>query len=115
MSRNLEYPIVLVKNLPYNTSSAALYDLFGKYGSINQLRLPDDTSSQSKLNLGSCFIIYNNLANAQRAASELNGVNFSGRYLVASLFQVDKSNLTSEDMIVRKEQLTKLKQMYGIE
>lgn len=107
-----EFPIVLVKNLPFNTSTDTLYELFGKYGNINQLRVPD--SSQDRSILGSCIIIYNNLTNAQRAASELNGINFGGRYLVSSLYAVDPAKLMDEDYTVRKTQLDQLKKQYGI-
>lgn len=102
-----EFPIVLVKNLPYNTSNSSLYEFFGKYGYINQIRI---NSSQP----GTCFIIYHNIKNAQRAAQDLNGVNFNGRYLVISMYQVDKSKINEEEMALRQEQLNLLKQQYSI-
>ncbi|RCK67738.1 hypothetical protein Cantr_02408 [Candida viswanathii] len=37
MSR-YEFPIVLVKNYPFGTSNADLYEFFGKYGNIHQIR-----------------------------------------------------------------------------
>lgn len=113
MSKSSEFPIVIVKNLPFNTPTDTLYELFGKYGNINQLRVPE-TSSQDRSNLGSCIIVYNNSSNAKRASSELNGINFGGRYLVSSLYSVDSSKLLEEDYIVRKTQLDELKKQYGI-
>ncbi|EGW31249.1 uncharacterized protein SPAPADRAFT_56134 [Spathaspora passalidarum NRRL Y-27907] len=108
MSR--EFPIVLVKNLPYKVSTSSMYEFFGQFGNINQIRISNEESTQ-----GSCFIIYSNLANAIRAANELNGVNFQGRYLVTSLYPVDKSLINKEEMILRKEQLSQLKQQYSIQ
>ncbi|CAI5758430.1 unnamed protein product [Candida verbasci] len=93
---NTMFPIVQVKNLPFNSSSKSLYEFFGKFGNINQIRI----------NEGSCFIIYTNFINAEKAAKVLNGVNFNGRYLITSLYQVDKSKL--DDMKLRKEQLESL-------
>ncbi|ODV81518.1 uncharacterized protein CANTADRAFT_19151 [Suhomyces tanzawaensis NRRL Y-17324] len=108
-----DYPIVLVKNLPYNTSSAALYDLFGKYGNISQVRVPDGSSGQASL--GTCIVVYNNLENAIRASQELNGVNFHGRYLVSVMYQVDASKIMQEDLVVRKAHIEELKREYKIE
>lgn len=108
-----DFPIVLLKNFPYNTSSQSLFELLGKFGDIHQLRTadPKDASSQQ----GTCFVVYHNLESAVQAAKELNGVNFHGRYLVASLYSIDKTKLSEEDFILRKEQLEQLKQQYGIE
>lgn len=108
MSR--DFPIVQVKNLPYSTSTAALYDLFGRYGSINQIRVPKTTGE----NAGTAIVIYNNMINAERALKELSGVNYNGRYLVSSLFVVDKSKFIAEDYIHRAENLEKIKKEYGV-
>lgn len=104
-----EFPIVIVKNLPYSSSTSSLYELFGNYGNIYQVRIANENGQP-----GTCFIIYNNIESAVKASKGLNGVNFQGRYLVAHLYQVDKSKLSKEDFILRKEQLENLKKHYGI-
>ncbi|RLV93836.1 hypothetical protein JA1_002225 [Spathaspora sp. JA1] len=109
MSR--DFPIVQVKNLPYKVSTNSMYEFFGQFGNINQIRISDHDSSTQ----GSCFIIYSNLNNAIRAANELNGVNFQGRYLVTGLYPIDKSLIKDEEMILRQEQLNQLKQQYNIQ
>lgn len=108
-----DFPIVLLKNFPYNTSSEALFELLGKFGDIHQLRIADPKEASAQQ--GTCFAVYHNLGSAVLAAKELNGVNFHGRYLVASLFSIDKTKLAEEDFILRREQLEQLKQQYGIE
>ena len=116
MSRN-EFPIVSVRNLPYNTSTESLYEFFGKYGNINQIRIPDpraNSSSSSSAQQGTFFIIYNNTTNAIRAAHDSNGVNFNGRYLVTSLYHVDRSKIANEELTLRQEHLNELKKMYEI-
>jgi pre-mRNA branch site protein p14 len=111
-----EFPIVLVKNLPYTASSEALYGLFGKYGPINQVRVPENSGTgPTPGNLGTCFIIYNNVSSAKKAAAELNGVNFEGRYLVSTMYHVDRSKLQQEDLMMRKDQVEKLKRVYGVQ
>lgn len=107
----MDFPIVLVKNLPYNPNTTSLYSLFGKIGTINQIRVPGEKST----NLGTCFVIYTDVQSAKKAVSELNGVNFEGRYIVVSLYQVDKSKLVEEDLEARKVNMEKMKEEYGIE
>lgn len=97
-----EFPIVLVKNIPYDASTSLLYDLFGKFGHIHQLRISDGLVPQ-----GSCYIVYSDLGAAKRAARELNGVNFHSRYLVAHMYAVDSEIL--------REELYRLKDQHGIE
>lgn len=76
-----EYPIVEVKNLPYDASTQLLYDLFSTFGKVHQLRISDGSAPQ-----GTCFVVYFTMDNAHKAAKELNGVNFHSRYLVARMF-----------------------------
>lgn len=109
---SFDFPIVLIKNLPFNISASSLYELLGKYGNIHQLRVPDNSKDAQP---GTCIVIYSNMDSAQKALKELNGINLHGRYIVANLYGVEKSKLTHEDFIYRKEELEKLKQQYGIE
>lgn len=74
------YPIVVVKNLPYNASAALLYELFSVYGHVHQVRVLDGLAPQ-----GTCYVVYSEQASASKAARELNGVNFQSRYLIAHL------------------------------
>lgn len=97
-----EFPIVLVKNIPYDASTSLLYEIFGKFGHIHQLRISDGLVPQ-----GTCYIVYSDLNAAKRAARELNGVNFHSRYLVAHMYGVDAD-------IVREE-LFRLKEQNGVE
>lgn len=102
----MDFPIVWVKNLPYNPSTSSLYELFAKYGNIYQIRVPEK--------FGNCFVIYHNLESAKSAISGLNGMNFQGRYIIATLYNVDKSKLINEDLSNRKLDLENLKKTHGI-
>lgn len=94
----MEYPIVLVKNIPFNASTNLLYDIFGKFGPIHQLRISDGLAPR-----GTCYVIYSSLDSAKQAARELNGVNFHSRYLVAHMFAVNGEIARSELLRLKQE------------
>ena len=48
--------ILFVKNLNYNIKGEDLYELFGRYGSIRQIRLSNDVSTR-----GTAFVVYNDV------------------------------------------------------
>ena len=45
--------VVYVRNLPFNISSEEMYDIFGKYGALRQVRIGD-----SKDTRGTAFVVY---------------------------------------------------------
>lgn len=101
-----DFPIIQIKNLPYKTSNLELSNLCARFGSLSQIRVPKDEPD------GTAIAVFMNVTSAQKAAKELNGVNFQGRYLVAGMYKVDKSRLAAEDFLVRQEQVELLKQHY---
>lgn len=109
MAISNDYPIVLIRNLPYSVSTESLIELAGSYGPIYQVRI-----SNSEETKGSAFAIYYDIGHANKAAKGLNGMNFQGRYLVSSLYGVDKSLLATEDMESRKLHLEFLKAQHHI-
>jgi hypothetical protein len=40
--------ILLVKNLPFNITTDEIYDLFGKYGAIRQVRMSDSNDTKGR-------------------------------------------------------------------
>ena len=40
--------ILLVKNLPFNITADEIYDLFGKYGAIRQVRMSDSNDTKGR-------------------------------------------------------------------
>lgn len=106
----MELPIVLVKNLPYDASSALLFELFSKYGPVNQLRVSDGSAPA-----GTCFVVYTEMQNAVRAAKELSGINFMNRYLVLSLYKVDEELVQAASLDQRQQALEELKKENSIE
>jgi pre-mRNA branch site protein p14 len=69
--------ILYVRNLPYKTDNVALYDLFGKYGAIRQIRL-----GTSKATRGTAYVVYEDIYDAKLACDSLSGFNYQGRYLI---------------------------------
>ncbi|KAH6650652.1 hypothetical protein F5144DRAFT_617461 [Chaetomium tenue] len=76
---------LFVKNLSYNVTPEELFDLFGKYGPIRQVR--QGIASNTK---GTAFVVYEDVMDAKQACDKLNGYNFQNRYLVVLYHQPDK-------------------------
>ncbi|KAK3395837.1 hypothetical protein B0T20DRAFT_482186 [Sordaria brevicollis] len=99
---------LFVKNLSYNVTPEELFDLFGKYGPIRQVR--QGIASNTK---GTAFVVYEDVMDAKQACDKLNGYNFQNRYLVVLYHQPDKMNKTKEDLDARKENLERIKRQHG--
>jgi pre-mRNA branch site protein p14 len=81
--------ILFVRNLPYKLTSTELYDIFGKYGAIRQIRVGDKTDTK-----GTAFIVYEDIYDAKNAVDHLSGFNVCGRYLVVLYYQAGKKRTT---------------------
>ncbi len=77
--------ILFVRNLPFKISTDELYGLFGKYGSIRQVRLGNSTTTR-----GNAFVVYDDIFDAKNACEHLSGFNFGGRYLIVLYHQQGK-------------------------
>ena len=62
--------IIYARNLPYKISNEDLYDIFGKYGPIRQVRKGNATETK-----GTAFIVYENIYDAKNAVDNLSGFN----------------------------------------
>lgn len=76
---------MFVKNLPFKITSDELYDIFGKYGAIRQIRL--GTTKETK---GTAFVVYEDIFDAKNAVDHLSGFNIGGRYLIVLYHQQAK-------------------------
>ncbi|CDK28443.1 unnamed protein product [Kuraishia capsulata CBS 1993] len=100
MNSQQDFPIVMVKNLPYDATAEELYTLFGTFGNISQVRCGEQPEVK-----GTAFVVYNNLKAAKLAVEKLSGYNFNGRYIVVLLYNVDKATVKSlHDEILRSKQ-----------
>lgn len=77
--------IVFVRNLPLKASADDLYEIFGKYGPIRQIRRGNALKTR-----GTAFVIYEDLLSAKRSVDALNGFHIGGRYLVCLYYQPER-------------------------
>mmetsp|Transcript_20016 Transcript_20016/g.19320 ORF Transcript_20016/g.19320 Transcript_20016/m.19320 type:complete len:108 (+) Transcript_20016:191-514(+) len=74
--------VLYVRNLPFKITAEEMYDIFGKYGAIRQIRLGDKTETR-----GTSFVIYEDIYDAKNAVDHLSGFNVCGRYLIVLYYQ----------------------------
>lgn len=77
--RELRMKVALLTSNSYNVSSEELFDLFGKFGPIRQIR--QGIANNTK---GTAFVVYEDVMDAKTACDKLNGFNFQNRYLVGT-------------------------------
>ncbi|KAF9879148.1 Splicing factor 3B subunit-like protein [Colletotrichum karsti] len=99
---------LFVKNLSYNVTPEELFDLFGKFGPIRQVR--QGIASGTK---GTAFVVYEDVMDAKQACDKLNGFNFQNRYLIVLYHQPEKMRHSKEDLEARQARLAQLKQQHG--
>ncbi|XP_065843612.1 splicing factor 3B subunit 6-like [Oscarella lobularis] len=100
--------IIYVRNLPYKITSEELYDIFGKYGAIRQIRV--GTTTETK---GTAFVVYEDIFDAKNACDHLQGFNVCNRYLVVLYYQPNKM-FKKLDKGKKQEELEKVKEKYGV-
>ncbi|OAA33003.1 pre-mRNA branch site protein p14 [Moelleriella libera RCEF 2490] len=71
----------------YTVTPEELFDLFGKFGPIRQVR--QGISGATK---GTAFVVYEDVMDAKQACDKLNGFNFQNRYLVDRPVDSPKDN-----------------------
>ena len=92
--------IIYVRNLPPKATPEELYDIFGKYGAIRQIRKGNTTKTR-----GCAFIIYEDIYQAKEAVDKLNGFNVAGKYLICLYYQQAKiSTQTKEQAETKKKE-----------
>ncbi|CAK3904886.1 pre-mRNA branch site p14 [Lecanosticta acicola] len=101
---------LFIKNLSYSVSTEELFDLFGKFGPIRQIRQGIATNTK-----GTAFVVYEDVMDAKSACDKLNGFNFQNRYLVVLYHQPEKMAKSQADLAERQENLEKLKRQHGID
>jgi len=74
--------ILYVKSLPFKITTEQLYDLFGKFGAIRQIRLGSTPETRGK-----AFVVYEDIFDAKNALEKLTGFNVMGRYIVVLYHQ----------------------------
>ncbi|CAN0135427.1 unnamed protein product [Ectocarpus sp. 6 AP-2014] len=99
---------VYVRNLPFKISADEMYDIFGKYGAIRQIRLGDRQDTR-----GTAFVVYDDIYDAKAAVDHLSGFNVCGRYLIVLYYQARRFALffLPAKMAKRMDQQAKKKEL----
>lgn len=95
--------ILYVRNLPFQINNEEMYDIFGKYGSIRQIRLGNTNETK-----GTGFVIYEDILDAKRACEHLSGFNVLGRYLIVLYFNQNKME-KKLDLKKKQKEIEKIK------
>ena len=86
-----------------------MYDLFGKYGPVRQIRV--GTSKETK---GTAFVVYDDIFDAKNACEHLSGFNLLGRYLIVLYWQPGKAIASRRGVEGRRAELELLKSQYNL-
>ncbi|RXM99731.1 Tudor domain-containing protein 6 [Acipenser ruthenus] len=100
--------ILYIRNLPYKITAEEMYDIFGKYGPIRQIRVGNTAESR-----GTAYVVYEDIFDAKNACDHLSGFNVCNRYLVVLYYNANRA-FQKMDTKKKEEQLKLLKEKYGI-
>jgi len=101
--------VLYVRNLPYKITAEEMYDIFGKFGAIRQIRV--GTTQETK---GTAFVVFEDIYDAKNACDHLSGFNVCSRYLIVLYYQPTKA-FKKVDLDKKKEELENLKGKYGMD
>ena len=100
--------VLYVRNLPYKITGEEMYDIFGKYGAIRQIRVGNTPDTR-----GTAFVVYEDIFDAKNACDHLSGFNVCNRYLVVLYYQANKA-FKRVDADKKEADLAAMKQKYGL-
>ena len=83
--------ILYVRNLPFGITDEDVYDIFGKYGAIRQIRVGNTRSTK-----GTAYVVYEDIYDAKAALEKLSGFNVANRYLIV-LYYKNTNNTTKNN------------------
>jgi pre-mRNA branch site protein p14 len=100
--------VLYIRNLPFKVTAEEMYDIFGKYGPIRQIRLGDKTETR-----GTAFVVYEDIYDAKNAVDHLSGFNVCGRYLIVLYYQASRMQ-QKVDTQKKKKELEELKERFDL-
>jgi len=100
--------VLYVRNLPFKITAEEMYDIFGKYGTIFQIRMGDKPDTR-----GTAFVVYDDIYDAKNAVDHLSGFNVCGRYLIVLYYQQGRME-KKLDVKQKRDELEALKQKYNL-
>merc|ERR1712141_91958 len=92
--------VLYVRNLPYKITAEEMYDIFGKYGAIRQIRVGNTGETR-----GTAYVIYEDIYDAKNACEHLSGFNVLGRYLIVVYYNAQKRFAQEAELAKRQEDI----------
>jgi pre-mRNA branch site protein p14 len=97
--------ILYVRNIPAKITSEEMYDIFGKYGGIRQIRKGNAQDTR-----GTAFVVYEDIYSAKAALEALSGFNVAGRYLIVLYYSPTRMQ-AKMDLKKKQQEIDRLKRM----
>ena len=98
-----------VRNLPFGITDEDVYDIFGKYGAIRQIRVGNTRSTK-----GTAYVVYEDIYDAKNAVDHLSGFNVANRYLIVLYYNPAKT-AKKRDAAKEEAELKALQAKYGVD
>ena len=98
-----------VRNLPFKITPEEMYDIFGKYGAIRQIRMGNASDTR-----GTAFVVYEDIYDAKNAVDHLSGFNVANRYLIVLYYNPAKT-AKKRDAAKEEAELKALQAKYGVD
>jgi pre-mRNA branch site protein p14 len=97
--------ILYVRNIPFKITTEEMYDVFGKFGGIRQIRrgVGHDTR-------GTAFVVYEDIYSAKAALEALSGFNVAGRYLIVLYYSPTRMQ-AKMDLKKKQQEIERLKKL----
>ena len=95
-SRGQSY--LYVRNLPFGITDEDVYDIFGKYGAIRQIRVGNTRSTK-----GTAYVVYEDIYDAKAALEKLSGFNVANRYLIVLYYKNTTTTKNNTAALAREE------------
>mmetsp|Transcript_47728 Transcript_47728/g.121784 ORF Transcript_47728/g.121784 Transcript_47728/m.121784 type:complete len:129 (+) Transcript_47728:347-733(+) len=101
--------VLYVRNLPFNITAEEMYDIFGKYGGIRQIR-----QGSGKDTRGTAYVVYDDIYDAKNAVDHLSGFNVANRYLIVLYYNSSRQSkkVSTKD---KEEELRRMQEKYGVD
>mmetsp|Transcript_73388 Transcript_73388/g.162090 ORF Transcript_73388/g.162090 Transcript_73388/m.162090 type:complete len:132 (-) Transcript_73388:161-556(-) len=101
--------VLFVRNLPFNISADEMYDIFGKYGPIRQVRI--GTSKETR---GTAYVVYDDIYDAKTACDHLSGFNVANRYLIVLYYRAATMG-KKVGLKDKEDELRKMQSKHGVD
>ena len=102
--------VLYVRNLPFNITGEELYNIFGKYGAIRQIR-----KGNAKDTKGTAFVVYEDIFDAKNAVEHLSGFNVANRYLIVLYYNAARVQARKVSKKSAEKHLRDLQKKYGVD